>query len=910
MDHKDTLNLPNTAFPMKASLAQREPERLNKWYSEDYYGQIRTQMSGEEKFIFTDGPPYANGPIHLGHALNKILKDIVVKSKTLSGFDVPYVPGWDCHGLPIEVNVEKKVGKAGTKLSHSEFRQQCREYAKSQIEIQKEGFIRLGVLGDWDNPYTTMAPEYEAGIMEAVGTILKNGHLKKGHKPVYWCFDCTSALAEAEVEYKDKTSHSIYVRFTLKEGLEQVATDKPINAIIWTTTPWTLPANKAIAFNRELEYAFVDLGSEVIIVAAELLEKVQEATGVSGKVISTALGSAFEGAHFAHPFFDVTVPGVLGEHVTLDAGTGLVHTAPAHGPEDFALGQAYNLECDSPLLSNGKFADDTPGVGGMFVRKAEEEVLEYLQTKGLLVSAGKLEHSYPMCWRHKTPVAYRATAQWFISMDAAGLIDKARSTVPNVKWVPDWGQKRIDSMLTDRPDWCISRQRTWGVPLPLVMHKQTGHLHPKMDEIINFVVSKAQTEGLEAWHNFELKDVIDDAKDYEKSSDTLDVWFDSGVTHFCVLDKRSEFHSPNDLVLEGSDQHRGWFQSSLLTSIAMKDEAPFKAVLTHGFVVDEKGYKMSKSLGNVVDPSKVTKDLGADILRLWVAAADYRYDMAVSDQILKRMTESYRRIRNTARFMLSNLYDFDLDNLVAPNEMVELDRWIVHKTAQLQSEIIQAYDDYQFHLIYQKIQNFCVNELGGFYLDILKDRLYTVKADAKARRSSQSALYYVVNAMAKWLAPIIPFTAEEIYEHIPSSKGLVFTGGWTKLPELSAPEFEPLISLRDAVNKAIETARSTGTVGGSLEAEATLYLDDTLAKSVQRLGEEARFVFLTSELTVSSADKAPAGLVPVEGVLVEIKKSSFNKCNRCWHRREEVTEDGICSRCETNLAEGEERCFV
>ncbi|MFZ0790372.1 MAG: isoleucine--tRNA ligase [Chromatiaceae bacterium] len=757
-DYKDTLNLPSTGFPMKANLAQREPEMLKHWEAMDLYGLIRQARAGAEQFILHDGPPYANGEIHIGHAVNKVLKDIIVKARTLDGLDAPYVPGWDCHGLPIELQVEKKKGKPGHKISAAQFRGACRDYAARQVAGQRSDFKRLGVLGDWERPYLTMDFGFEAEIIRSLGRIVANGHVVKGEKPVHWCIDCGSALAEAEVEYADKQSIAIDVRFEVldPEALEarchaspNGCGEGPAHVVIWTTTPWTLPANQAVALNPELEYVIVQVESgshkERLIVAEGLLRDTMDRWGFEHhRVMGYGRGVDFEGLKLRHPFYDREVPVILGEHVTLDAGTGAVHTAPGHGLEDYIVGQRYHLAVDNPVGGDGRFLPGTPLFEGENVFKANERVVETLKARGALLLEQRFTHSYPHCWRHKTPIIFRATPQWFVSMDRHGLRAAALREIGRVSWMPEWGQSRIEGMVQGRPDWCISRQRTWGVPIPLLVHKESGSLHPRTAELIEEVARRVEQKGIEAWFELHPADLLGESEgsEYDKVHDTLDVWFDSGVTHTCVLERRAGLRSPADLYLEGSDQHRGWFQSSLLTSVAMNDRAPYRAVLTHGFTVDAKGEKMSKSKGNVVRPQDVMKTLGADIIRLWVAATDYRGEMGVSDEILKRTADAYRRIRNTARFLLANLNGFDpAENAVAPAAMIELDRWVVDRALRLQDEIIEAYRGYQFHLIYQKVHNFCVVDLGSFYLDVIKDRQYNTQSDGLPRRSCQTALY-------------------------------------------------------------------------------------------------------------------------------------------------------------------------
>ncbi|MFZ3464682.1 isoleucine--tRNA ligase [Vibrio harveyi] len=940
-EYKDTLNLPDTGFPMRGNLANREPEMLKRWYKEDLYGEIRKAKKGKKSFVLHDGPPYANGDIHIGHALNKILKDIIIKSKTLSGFDAPYIPGWDCHGLPIELMVEKKVGKPGQKVTAAEFREKCREYAAGQVEGQKESFKRLGIMGEWDKPYRTMDFATEANIIRALGKIASKGHLLKGFKPVHWCTDCGSALAEAEVEYKDKVSPSIDVRFKaadeaallskfeLTEGHEGQG---DVSIVIWTTTPWTLPANRAVCLRDDLEYVLIQTegdNAERIIVAAELAKDVMDRAGIEHfHNLGFAKGADLELSQFQHPFYDFTVPAILGDHVTTDSGTGVVHTAPGHGQEDFAVGNKYNLEVANPVGSNGVYLPDTELFAGQHVFKANDAVVEVLKEKGALLHHHAYEHSYPHCWRHKTPIIFRATPQWFVSMDQAGLRAKALESIKNVEWMPEWGQSRIEGMIEGRPEWCISRQRTWGVPIALFVHKETAELHPNTLELIEKVALLVEEKGIQAWWDVDSAELLgDEADQYEKVLDTLDVWFDSGVTHFSVVDAREEYNGNSaDLYLEGSDQHRGWFQSSLISSIAMKDEAPYKQVLTHGFVVDGHGRKMSKSIGNVVAPKDVTNKLGADILRLWVASTDYTGEVAVSDEILKRSADAYRRIRNTARFFLANLSGFNPETDIVPvEEMVALDRWAVGRALAAQEEIVKAYEEYNTHGVTQRLMQFCSIEMGSFYLDVIKDRQYTAKRGGNAQRSCQTALYYIVEALVRWMAPIMSFTADEIWNEMPGERDkFVFTGEWfdglfglAEGEELNNEFWTEIQAVRGAVNKLLEDARKEKTIGGALQAEVTLFADDALAAKINKLEDELRFVLLTSAAKVKSlSEKTDAAqATDIEGLFVEVAAAEGEKCDRCWHHTPDVgTIEGhekICGRCVSNVdGEGEVRKFA
>jgi len=937
MDYKKTLNLPNTGFPMKGNLAQREPERLKKWNDADLYKKIREAFTGRPQFILHDGPPYANGEIHIGHAVNKVLKDIIVKSKTLSGFDAPYVPGWDCHGLPIELMVEKKIGKAGVKVSPAVFRKACREYAAKQVDIQKEAFVRLGILGDWGNPYLTMDFAFEADIVRSLGKITQKGHVVAGAKPVHWCTDCGSALAEAEVEYEDKHSPAIDVRFQVidENAFMSLCHHAPehegrgaLSVVIWTTTPWTLPANQGVALNPDLEYVVVQCETERLVVAEALLKDTMLRYGNDiYHVIGYCKGSAWEYQLLQHPFYDRQVPVVLGDHVTVEAGTGAVHTAPGHGQDDYIVGKKYGLPIDNPVGSDGVFLTNTELFAGEHVFNANAHVLEVLENKGKLVHQEAILHSYPHCWRHKTPIIFRATPQWFISMNKNGLREQALSEVKRVDWIPEWGQARIESMIEGRPDWCISRQRTWGVPITFFIHKETRELHPQTVELIEKVAKRIEEKGIEAWFELEKEELLGiEAADYEKMTDTLDVWFDSGVTHACVLDKREQLRFPADLYLEGSDQHRGWFQSSLLASTAMNDAAPYKSVLTHGFTVDKNGEKMSKSKGNVIPPQSVMKNLGADVLRLWIASTDYRSEMRVSDEILERTSDGYRRLRNTARFLLSSLNDFDpAQDLVATPDLLVLDRWLMDRAYLLQEEVKAAYETYQFQHIYQKVHHFCVLDLGGFYLDIIKDRQYTAKADSLARRSAQTAMYHVIEALTRWLAPIISYTADEIWQFIPGERNeSVFLETWyeglVKLDDnavMNRDFWQKIMSVRAAVSKELEKSRAKGDIGSSLNAEIELYCNPELFDTLIQLSGELHFIFITSNASVIADQFAPDDAIQteLEGVKLKVIVSEYKKCVRCWHQRYDVGEHAahpeLCGRCEENVeGKGESRLYA
>ena len=920
-DYKNTLNLPTTDFPMKANLANREGSFLKEWQDKDINKQIRQKFKGKPLFVLHDGPPYANGDIHIGHAVNKVLKDVIVKSKTLSGYDAPYVPGWDCHGLPIEHMVEKKKGKVGHKISADEFRAACREYADKQIKKQKVDFKRLGIFGDWDNPYLTKNFKYEADIVRALGKIVKNGHLTKGFKPVHWCTECSSALAEAEVEYKDKGSDTVDVAFNVVGDF--FGKDKPVSLIIWTTTPWTLPANEAVSLHPDLDYALVDVGKVLYIMSEDLLESSLERYGIKDfkKISKIYKGSELEGIMLQHPFYDKQVPVILGEHVTTETGTGAVHTAPAHGQDDYVVGLQYNLPVECPVDGRGVFIESTEGVAGEFIFKANATIIDLLKNQGTLVKHEPITHSYPHCWRHKTPVIFRATPQWFVSMTQKNLRDKVNDEILNVKWIPNWGQKRIELMVGNRPDWCISRQRYWGSPITLFINKNTGELHPDTENLFEVVAKKIELEGIEAWFKLKAEDVLgSEAKDYEKTTDTLDVWFDSGVSHYAVLKASDYLSDVADMYLEGSDQHRGWFQSSLLTSCAINERAPYKQVLTHGFTVDQNGHKMSKSLGNVIPPQKVVNSLGADILRLWIGSTDYSGEMTVSDEILNRSADSYRRIRNTMRFMLANMQGFDPKNdLVDINNMLVLDRWIVSKTHDLQQQVINEYDNYNFHFVMKAILNFCTNDLGGFYLDIIKDRQYTTQTDSLARRSAQSALFHISHAMVRWLSPILTFTSEEIWQFLPgASNESVFLQTWYEGLEgnFDNPVIEASRDINTHLRKELEEMRRNKIIGSSLDAEVDIYCKDDNYQNLLGLKDELRFVFITSEARVNQLSDKPTDAKEINSSLaIKVEKSDHQKCVRCWHHRPEIGQNKVhqdlCDRCIENVSgEGENRVFA
>ena len=959
-DYKHTLNLPQTDFPMKADLARREPLQLQRWSEQRIYQRMREVSRGRPAFTLHDGPPYANGAIHLGHAVNKILKDIIVKSRTLDGCDAPYIPGWDCHGLPIELAVEKKHGKPGGKLDAAAFRAACRAFAAKQVDAQRADFQRLGVFGDWEHPYLTMDPRYEAQQIRALGQIIHNGHLYRGAKPVHWCLDCRSALAEAEVEYEEAVSPAIDVAFRVVEvddfarrtGIDAARLAAGVALVIWTTTPWTLPANEAVALRDEFDYVAVTAGERGVLVLAAALKDASLARyglaggGASGggapagaegaEVLGRFKGRALEGLKLAHPWLPRQVPVILGEHVTLEAGTGAVHTAPAHGQEDYLIGLHYALPVVNPVGPDGRFAGDTALVGGMGVAQANGVIIEQLRGSGALLREQPLRHSYPHCWRHHSALIFRATPQWFISMDRHALREHALRDIAQVRWTPAWGEQRITNMIAERPDWCISRQRTWGVPLALFVHRDTGALHPRTEELLQQVATRVESGGIDAWFALEPSELLgEEAGQYEKLLDVMDVWADSGLSFECVAALRPDFTAPVDLYLEGSDQHRGWFHSSLLMSEALYARAPYRGVLTHGFTVDEHGRKMSKSLGNGIEPQDILRTLGADILRLWVAATDYAHEMSLSQEILKRITDSYRRMRNTVRFLLGNLHQFDPSRDAVPiAQLVGLDRWAIGRTHTLQQEIVAAYRSYAFHLIYQKVHNFCVVDLGGFYLDILKDRLYTTPAGSHARRSAQTALWHIAHSVVHWLAPILAFTAEEMWGHLGAGAGgarpeSVFLSTWHVLPDLpdDGIDWQALTALRADAARELDRLRVSGAIGAPLDAELDVWCVPQQAARLAALAEELRFFMITSEARVHTvlpeqaevlsgevartpasvpAEAVAAASVSGGGVWIRVTLVSQPKCVRCWQHRADVgaapEHPQLCARCVGNLS--------
>ncbi|MFH2218928.1 MAG: isoleucine--tRNA ligase [Pseudomonadota bacterium] len=930
MDYKQTLNLPKTEFPMKASLARREPEQLKMWETQDLYRTIRNTSKGRNPFILHDGPPYANGNIHIGTALNKILKDIIVRSRQMAGFDAVYVPGWDCHGLPIEHNVEKELGARKAEMSQTEIRGECRKYAEKYIDIQREEFKRLGVMGEWDNPYLTMNYEYVATIARECGKFALEGSLFRSKKPIYWCCSCKTALAEAEIEYGDETSPSIFVKFPLIDDLSgeiPALAGKTVFVVIWTTTPWTIPANLAVAVHPDFVYAAVDTkNNEVLILARDLVEPCMAVFGVSDySILAEIDAKKLERKTCRHPLYDRKTLMVLGSHVTLDAGTGCVHTAPGHGREDYEVGLLYGIDPYSPVDDSGCFTDEVDFFNGQFVFKANPNIIARLRENGMLIAHETMTHSYPHCWRCKKSVIFRATPQWFISMDKTGLRKRSLEAIDRVTWIPHWGRERIYGMIENRPDWCVSRQRAWGVPIAIFYCEKCESLYMN-PEIADRIHALFKTHGADIWFEKDATDLLPgDAvcqacgnNTFVKENDILDVWFDSGVSHAAVLETRSNLRWPADLYLEGSDQHRGWFHSSLLTSVGTRGDAPYKSVLTHGFVVDAEGKKMSKSVGNVVAPEQVIKKHGAEILRLWVSASDYRDDIRISENILKQLSDAYRRIRNTSRFMLGNLYDFDPEtDTVRYESMPELDRFALHKLRVLIEKAHISYNSFEFHTIYHALYNYCTLDLSAFYLDILKDRLYTSPPNSAQRRSAQTVLHLQTDAIARLMAPILPFTAEEIWVHMPNRKDKPESVHLATLPEANAiwqddilaKKWKGIFEIRGEVTKALEEARGEKRIGHSLGAAVTLYADDDLYKTISLYADDLRSVCIVSKLSLLN-EKGPAGGVePVDigGLSILVEPSAGDKCERCWIHDPSVgtgsAHPTICNRCIEALGE-------
>ncbi len=925
MEYKDTLNLPKTDFPMKGNLPNREPEILKKWNNSSPYETCLEKSQNKKKYILHDGPPYANGDIHIGHAVNKILKDFIIKSKIMSGYHVPFIPGWDCHGLPIELQVEKKYGKSKFKDNPNAFIKACREFASKQIEKQKNDFIRLGIFGNWKNPYSSMDKDIESGIVLSLAKIIENNHIYYGSKPVHWCIESSSALAEAEVEYKDIVSKAICVNFKIKNKDDlsfAFSLNKKLDVFIpiWTTTPWTLPANKAVAINKDIEYKIVEINNSYLILAKNLISSVMEKAEISDyKILGDCKNKDLDLSILQHPFYEQSVPVIAGNHVTDENGTGAVHIAPGHGTDDYLAGLKYNLEIFNPVDDYGNFKSSLPIFGGMKIRESNDEIIKLLKDNGNLLFSEDYEHSYPHCWRYKTPLIFRATPQWFMSMDESGLRDSMKNDIKNIKWLPGWGKDRIYNMIEGRPDWCLSRQRKWGVPIPLFLHKETNELHPDTKSLLKKAAEIIKTGNIEAWIEFDKSSIVKNIDQYREIKDTLDVWFDSGVTHHTVLKTRG-IQETADLYLEGSDQHRGWFQSSLITSHAMNEKSPYKNVLTHGFVVDAEGQKMSKSTGNVISPQKIIKDKGADILRLWVAMTDYSKEMTISDEIINRVSESYRRIRNTSKFLLSNISDFD-DNKIDEKDMVLLDKWIVHKAVELNKQIRKDYDVFKFHKITQDILNFCTLELGGYYLDIIKDRLYTSKNNGIPRKSAQKACTILIRFLNSWVAPILTFTAEEIYSKTSSTENSIYLEEWfdtsMSIQNENIEVFDCLYNIKPYVSRIIEESRNKNLVGSSLECDVEISCNKSLYSKLNILKDELKFIFIVSECKISVEDNSN-GFAVKEGsdeFTISISKSKHRKCERCWHLNKTVGKvdkyPTICQRCVDNIdGNGECRTYA
>ena len=941
-DYKKTLNLPQTDFPMRARLAQREPLMLARWEKMKLYEKVQAARHQRQRFILHDGPPYANGAIHIGHAVNKLLKDFVIKSRLLSGLCVPYVPGWDCHGLPIELEVEKQQGRPRNADQAARFRQACRAYAEQQVAQQKADFVRLGVLGDWQRPYLSMHKKTQADILRVLGDIIRRGLFVRKTRPVYWCSDCESALAEAEVEYQEKESHAVDVRFAFAQpdALRRAcAIDKDLSnsaVVIWTTTPWTLPANRAVAVHKDFVYGLYESSAGLLVVAEQLAGDCLSRYRITDSTrVASVHGHQLLGLQLRHPFYPRTVPIIAAEHVSLEAGTGAVHIAPAHGIEDYHAGLDYGLKVDDLIDQRGHFRAEVPELGKQSLAEAEKSIIASLDKQQQLLCCQNHKHSYPHCWRHKTPLLLRATPQWFIPLDehngdGHSLRHQALRACAGVKWIPAWGRERMHGMLLGRPDWCVSRQRCWGVPMAVFVHRQHGDLHPRSAELIERIAQKIEGHGVQAWFDLSAEELLgeDEAQVYQKANDVLDVWFDSGATHSCVLAQRPELSRPADLYLEGSDQHRGWFQSSLLLAIAQDDQAPYRQVLTHGFVVDAQGQKMSKSRGNIVAPQEIVESLGADVLRWWVASTNFSAEMSVSKEILKQTAEAYRRIRNTARFLLANLHGFDpQQHLQAPDQLLSLEHWLLDTARQLQQEIIADYEAYRFHRICQRIHNFCNVHMSSFYLDVIKDRLYTLRENHPARRAAQTAMYHVVHAFARWLAPLLSFTADEIYQHVPGAKQehiLLETEwyDWSALSDaketaadgtISRAGWARILAVREVVSKQLEMLRADNRIGSSLDAEVHLYCNEQdRFLLADKLNNELHFLLLTSGAEVHAAADKPATAVAEEDFAVLVQVSQAPKCARCWHRDNSVGHDrrhpDLCQRCLGNMhAQDEER---
>jgi isoleucyl-tRNA synthetase len=910
MDYSKTVNLPATDFPMRANLPQKEPGIAKKWQDEKIYSRIQESRKGAKTYILHDGPPYANGHLHLGHALNKILKDIIVKHHTMLGNRSPYVPGWDCHGLPIELNVSRELGEKAKEMPRVEIRKKCRDYAENFVKIQMEEFKRLGVFGDYENPYKTMSPEYETRIVEVFGDLLKGGYVYKNKKPIYWCPTCVTALAEAEVEYDNHISHSVFVKFKVDPSSVSFAGDKDKTyVVIWTTTPWTLPANLAVSFHPEFEYASYKFGSENFILAKGLLEQFESITGMKQAGETSLISENIKALRVMHPFIDRESKVVFGTHVTLEQGTGIVHTAPGHGHDDYIVGLANNLEIFCPVDDEGKFTSDFPEMKGMHVFKANPEVVKLLEEKNALVHSGTIEHSYPHCWRCKKPLIYRATEQWFFSMDHKDLRKKGLESVDHTEWVPSWGETRFRGMVETRPDWCLSRQRSWGVPIPSFRCADCGK-NLMTAESVSMFAGISRKEGIDAWYTKDIKELIPagtkctcGCAELVKEFDILDVWFDSGVSHFAVLDQREDLNWPADIYLEGSDQHRGWFQSSLWPAIALRGRAPYNTVLTHGFMLDENGKAMSKSLGNVIPPEKIIDQFGADILRLWVSSEDYRNDVRIGMNMMQQVAESYKRIRNTLKYIIGNIADFDAKDAVAYDELTDIDKWVLHKLYQLSEGVIKHYSNYEFHLVYRRLLNFCAVELSSIYFDVSKDILYVEAKDAKIRRGNLTVLREIYNCMVRLIAPVLSFTAEEIWE-FNGHKGSVHMENYYKLDEkCNNPgvhdRISKIVEIKKDVLKSLEELRREKLIKTSLEADVKIFVKDESARTLMaEMGEDLRRFLQVAKVELCSSD---AGLVQYDASAVASSKSSGKKCVRCWNFFDSLGSDPehpeICVRC-------------
>jgi isoleucyl-tRNA synthetase len=933
MEYKDTLNLPKTDFPMKANLSNSEPERIKKWENDKLYQKIVESRDKNKKYILHDGPPYANGHIHIGHALNKILKDFIVKVKTLQGYYTPYVPGWDCHGLPIEHQVDKMLGKKKYEMEKSQIRKECRKYAEKFIDIQRDEFKRLGVLGDWENPYITMDYVYEAVTLKELYKFFKNKGVYKGLKPVYWCTSCVTALAEAEVEYDNHTSNSIYVKFPVRTNTaKELGIPENTSVVIWTTTPWTLPANLGLAFNPEYKYSLIKINDtenknlskgEHIIVANELLEKLTEIFSISSyEKVKSFSGSDFERKTAKHPFYDRDSLMILGDHVTLEQGTGIVHTAPGHGQEDYEVGLKYGLEILNPVDDNGFFKKDTEIFAGEHIVKANDRIIAYMDENGTLLNSGKVDHSYPHCWRCKNPVVFRATPQWFISMEQNNLRDKTLEEIKKIKWIPAWGENRITAMIENRPDWCISRQRTWGVPIAVFLCQECGEIIIN-DEIMDKVYDAFLKQGADTWFDHDNEYFLGkdfkcphcDSEKIRKETDILDVWFDSGVSHAAVCETREELGWPANMYLEGSDQHRGWFHSTILESVGTRGKAPYSEVLTHGFVVDGSGKKMSKSLGNVVTPEEIIKKYGAEILRLWVAAEDYTEDVRISQNIITRLVESYRKIRNSSKYILGNISDFNPDtDMVDFENLLDIDKYMLMKWQKVKSKVYEAFDKYQFHIFYHTLNNFCINDLSAFYHDIIKDRLYCYKKDSNFRRSAQTVNFVILKELCVLMSPILSFTADEVWEYLPEFKGksrYVFTEHFAPVDESIFDDklykkWETIYEIKKDVNKALELKRVEKVIGHPLDAKVTIGASDDIL-SILKADEGIEKIFIVSEVVLKKFEEVEEGFIPENRKLkIAVEASNNEKCERCWIKSETVGkfEDHktICERCYNEIS--------